>query len=505
MSDSHLTLQSLFSEAQRALVAGDAKRKISGLAYHSSRVEPGFAFFSIRGFKDDGSRYISDAVARGAVAIVSEAPFGSTPVPHQVAWVQVRSIRAALAQVACEFYRHPSRELALVGVTGTNGKTTTAFLIASILEAAGRTPALAGTIENRLRFSDPASTVPVMQTTPESLDLQRWLRDVRTLGGEAAVMEVSSHSLALDRVTGSSFHTAVWTNFARDHLDFHHTLDEYFAAKKKLILPIPEGLAPRFTVLNADDARYAQMRERVEARAISFGIEQPGDVTPKKWKTTAEGIELTAHSPAGSLEVRSRLVGRHNVANILAAIAAATSLQVEAAAIQAGLREITVPGRLEPVSEGQPFTVLVDYAHTDDALCAVVAATREITRSGSLIVVFGCGGDRDRTKRPAMGQAAAAADRVILTSDNPRSEDPLQIINDVQVGLQKAGASYVIEPDRAAAIRRALREARSGDTVLIAGKGHENYQIIGTQRLAFDDREAARAALRELREHGKIS
>ena len=220
---------------------------------------------------------------------------------------------------------------------------------------------------------------------------------------------------------------------------------------------------------------------------------------------SAAGIELLAQTPAGTIEIRSRMVGRHNVANVLAAVAAAATMDVDEKAIQSGLREITVPGRLEPISEGQPFTVLVDYAHTEDALRSVVAATREMAGSGALIVVFGCGGDRDRSKRPAMGQAAAAADRVILTSDNPRTEDPLQIINDVQVGLQKSAANYVIEPDRAAAIRRALRDARAGDTVLIAGKGHENYQIVGITRLPFDDREAARTTLRELQQGRKAS
>lgn len=497
-----IALQKLFDAQQSVLEAGAAAREVAGLAYHSARVGPGFAFFSIRGFKDDGSRYISDAVNRGAVAIVSESPRPSAAVPDGIAWVRVDSIRAALAYAACVFHGHPSRELDLVGITGTNGKTTTAFLIASILEAAGRAPALAGTIENRLRFADPASAAAAMQTTPESLDLQKWLRDVVSLGGQAAVMEVSSHSLVLDRVAGSSFHTAVWTNFARDHLDFHPTLEHYFAAKRKLFLSEGAGMAPKFAVLNADEVRYPQMRDGLQAEVVTFGMDSPADVSARKWKTRPEGIELTAQTPAGVMEVRSRLAGRHNVYNLLAAIAAAHAMKVEASALQAGLAEIIVPGRLETIDEGQPFAVLVDYAHTEDALRAVVAATREMTHDGSLLVVFGCGGDRDRTKRPAMGQAAAAADCVILTSDNPRTEDPLQIINDVRVGLQKSGGNYVVEPDRRAAIRRALRDARAGDTVLIAGKGHENYQVIGAERLPFDDRKAARAILRELQQGG---
>jgi UDP-N-acetylmuramoyl-L-alanyl-D-glutamate--2,6-diaminopimelate ligase len=496
-----IALHKLFNTQQEALLEGDADLNIAGLAYHSGRVKPGFAFFSIRGFKDDGSRYIAEAIGRGAVAIVSEAARVSETFPAHIAWVRVPSVRKALALAACEYYGHPSKELALVGVTGTNGKTTTAFLIASILEAAGKMPGLAGTIENRRRFGDPASGGASLQTTPESLDLQAWLREVVEQGGRSAVIEVSSHSMVLDRVAGSCFHTAVWTNFARDHLDFHPTLEDYFTAKKKLFLPAQRGgLAPKFAVYNADDSRFAEMVQGVDAPIVSFSLEKPAGVMAKKWKTSAEGIELFANTPMGDLEIRSRLVGRHNVSNILAAVAAACTMHIELSAISAGLAELTVPGRLEAINEGQSFAVLVDYAHTEDALRSAVQATREMTRNGSLIVVFGCGGDRDRSKRPAMGQAAAAADRVILTSDNPRTEDPLQIINDVQVGLQKASADYVIEADRGVAIRRAFREARSGDTVLIAGKGHENYQIVGAQRLQFDDREVARRALREIQQ-----
>lgn len=505
-----IALPRLFHHVRGTIVTGDLRREAAGLAYHSGRVAAGHLFFAIRGYRDDGAKYIADAIARGAVAIVSELPREQFELPSAIAWIQVPAIRFALAQAACEFYQHPTRELDLMGVTGTNGKTTTAFLIASILEAAGRTPALFGTIENRLRFSDSARKIAALQTTPESLDLQRWLREALDLGGRssamAAVMEVSSHSLAMDRVAGSRFHTAVWTNFARDHLDFHPTVDDYFMAKKKLFQPASSDtrdagdssgwLAPKVVVLNADDPRFNEMREGLTARIISFGMDHPADVSARNWISSAEGIKMTVKTPFGEMEIQSRLPGRHNASNLLAAIAAATSMEISPEAIHAGLAEVTVPGRLEAIQEGQPFAVLVDYAHTEEALRSVVAAAREMTKEGSLSLVFGCGGDRDRSKRPAMGQAAAAADQVILTSDNPRSEDPLQIINDVQVGLQKAGAKYVIEPDRAVAIARALREARSGDTVLIAGKGHEDYQIIGSDRLKFDDREVARAILR---------
>jgi UDP-N-acetylmuramoyl-L-alanyl-D-glutamate--2,6-diaminopimelate ligase len=311
-------------------------------------------------------------------------------------------------------------------------------------------------------------------------------------------MEVSSHSLVLERVTGCAFHTAVWTNFSRDHLDFHGDIGEYFAAKSRLFLVSEVLPAPSCAVLNADDPRVSDLRGKTPSRVLQFGIEQPADVTARKWKASRGGIEFTAQTPAGPIELSSPLVGRHNVYNVLAAVAAGFALELSPEQIREGVRSVRVPGRMEAIEEGQPFAVYVDYAHTDDALKNVVASARELTPQGQLIVVFGCGGDRDRTKRPLMGLAAAACDRVVLTSDNPRTEDPLQVLNDVMVGLQKGSANYVVEPDRAVAIERALREARAGDTVLIAGKGHETHQIVGDQRLPFDDREVARAVLRNL-------
>jgi UDP-N-acetylmuramoyl-L-alanyl-D-glutamate--2,6-diaminopimelate ligase len=491
-----MTLGQLFRNIPGTSIFGDAQRVISGLQYDSRRVAPGEIFFAIPGFRQDGQQFISDALQRGAIAIISQSE--TAPEIGAATWIQVPNIRHALAVASSEFYGYPSRDLELVAITGTNGKTTTAFLVASILNAAGRKPALFGTIEYRSAFGDPAAKTSAPNTTPESLDLQRMLREAADSGGRAAVMEVSSHSLVLERVAGCSFHTAVWTNFSRDHLDFHPTVDDYYAAKARLFLPTEDKPAPRNAVLNSDDSRLMAISESTPARVLRFGIEHPADVSARKWKAISKGTCFTAQTPLGSIEIQSPLVGRHNVYNLLAAIAASVPLGVTPEHIQQGVCALTVPGRMESVDEGQPFAVYIDYAHTEDALKNLIASAREQNPEGHLIVVFGCGGDRDRSKRPLMGIAAAACDRVILTSDNPRREDPLQIINDVTVGLQKSNADYVVEPDRRAAIVRALSEARTGDTVLIAGKGHEDYQIVGDSRIPFDDRITASAALRKL-------
>ncbi|MBI3933314.1 MAG: UDP-N-acetylmuramoyl-L-alanyl-D-glutamate--2,6-diaminopimelate ligase [Acidobacteria bacterium] len=493
-----MTLQQLFQPVPEASFLGDSNMVISGLEYDSRRISPGRVFFAISGFRQVGHRFIPDAVARGAIAVASE----SAPPPDSEgripAWVRVPNVRRALALAAIEFYGHPSEQMQLVGVTGTNGKTTVSWLIASILNAAGRKPALFGTIEYRLFFGKADGRISAPNTTPESLDLQRMLRQVLEGGGQSAVMEVSSHSLTLDRVAGCSFHTAVWTNFSRDHLDFHDSAEDYFAAKAKLFLATEGKPPPQIAVLNADDPRCSAIASQTPARVLRFGISQPADVTARRWKASRSGITFTAQTPAGPIELISPLVGRHNIYNLLAATAAAVALEATPEQIQQGVESLRVPGRMEAVELGQPFGVYVDYAHTEEALKNLVASARELDPEGHLILVFGCGGDRDRTKRPLMGLAAAACDRIILTSDNPRTEDPLQIINDVTVGMQKGNANYVIEADRGAAIARALGEARAGDMVLIAGKGHEKFQIVGDQRLPFDDREAARAVLRQM-------
>jgi UDP-N-acetylmuramoyl-L-alanyl-D-glutamate--2,6-diaminopimelate ligase len=468
---------------------------VSGLQYDSRKLGPGEVFFAFPGEHVDGHRFIADVIAKGAAAIVSERP----PDPAvSIPWVQAPHGREALALAALNFYGHPDRRLALTGITGTNGKTTTVYLIDSILRAAGLTTATFGTVEQSVA----GQRRPTVNTTPESLDLVRFFVDLEQQRGTHATFEVSSHALALRRVYGFQFHTVVFTNLTQDHLDFHGTLENYAAAKRRL-LEGAGGPPPRFAVLNHQDARGKEWEKLGGFEPLTYGLNGGAAITAKGVACNFEGVNFTAVTPAGRFAVRSPLVGRFNVLNILAAIGVGLSYDLSTDVIAAGIAACSaVPGRLERVDAGQPFAVLVDYAHTDDALRNVIQAARELVSDrnppGRVITLFGCGGDRDRSKRPLMGEAAGrGSDLVILTSDNPRSEDPLLIINDAMVGLQRAGARYFIEPDRALAIRKAIEEARGGDIVILAGKGHETYQIAGSQKLPFDDREAARRALRE--------
>ena len=477
---------------------GARNLNIEGLEYDSRRVVAGEVFFAIRGMKQDGAQFVPEALSRGAVAVVSETIPDSIPAKVSPAWVQVPNVRLALALAANRFYGEPSRHIKLVGITGTNGKTTVACILASILKEANWRPGLFGTIEYSLEYGQNESCWPATNTTPESLELQKMLRQVVDRGGRSGVMEVSSHALALHRVAGCSFHAAVFTNLSRDHLDFHGDMESYFSSKQRLFLPSPANAGPVFAVLNADDQRYSALRDKTAGRVISYAIDTPADVTTRHWKRSRKGLQFTAKTPAGPVEVCSSLPGRHNVYNLLASVATAMTLDIAAQQISQGILAARVPGRLEPIEQGQPFGVFVDFAHTDDALRQLLASAREWTESGRIILVFGCGGDRDRGKRPLMGMAAGEADIAVATSDNPRSEDPLSVLNDVIVGLQKTKTHYEVEPDRARAIELALREARPGDTVLLAGKGHEPYQWIGDQKIPFDDREVARAVLRKL-------
>jgi UDP-N-acetylmuramoyl-L-alanyl-D-glutamate--2,6-diaminopimelate ligase len=467
--------------------------EVSSLAYDSRQVQPHGCFFALPGAKTDGNRYVAEAVARGAAAIASEQA-APGELPGAVVWVRVADARRALARAAANFYGRPAEQLKLVGITGTNGKTTTAYLVDSILRAAGHKTGLFGTIVHRT----PAATRRATNTTPESLDLEQFLAEVRDAGGSHAVLEVSSHALAMDRVWGCPFAVALFTNLTRDHLDFHKTLDDYFAAKRRLF----EGVGtapPDVGVINRDDPRGRELAG-LARRTLSYGLGNGAEVSARKYALGLGGLAFTAETPAGPVEVSSPLVGRTNVYNILAAVAAATALGVERDAIARGVRRLSgVPGRFERIDEGQPFAVVVDYAHTDDALRNLLETARELKPAGRILTLFGAGGDRDRTKRPLMGEAAGSlSDLVMVTSDNPRSEDPLGIINDVVVGLQKVRASYRVEPDRARAIALLLAEAQPGDLVLLAGKGHEDSQILRDRTLAFDDRVAAREVLRRL-------
>lgn len=463
----------------------------TSLAYDSRRVKPGALFFAIAGEKADGHKFVASALDSGALAVVSERPAPqSIPSP----WIRVPKIRRALAAASRNFYGHPESRLKLVGITGTNGKTTTSYLIESILRAAGIVPGVFGTIEYRLG----GRTVPAVNTTPESLDLVSYLAELAAAGGEAAVMEVSSHALAQERVWGLHFAAAIFTNLTRDHLDYHKDFESYFAAKRRLFEGLGAG-PPDVAVINLDDPWGARLLDLPYPRRLTYGFESDAKIKAKRFTQSAAGLEATLSMPEGELRLKSPLIGRANLYNIAAASAAASALGVPNDKIREGIQNLRcVPGRFERVDLGQPFLVIVDYAHTDDALRNVLKTARELTRE-KLMVVFGCGGDRDRAKRPLMGEAAGSlSDLAVLTSDNPRSEDPIAIMNDALVGLQKTGNPYLLEVERQRAIEKALGSAREGDVVVIAGKGHETYQILKDRTIPFDDRQVARRVLSEL-------
>jgi UDP-N-acetylmuramoyl-L-alanyl-D-glutamate--2,6-diaminopimelate ligase len=471
---------------------------VNGLEYDSRRVKPGNVFIAMHGESSDGNKFIDKAIAAGAVAIVTDSP--AEKPRENVAWAQVSHGRRALARLSANFYQHPAERLAITGITGTNGKSTTAFLLESILNAAGAKSTLIGTIEYHVA----GKVLPAPHTTPEALELNRILAEAVRGGATEAAMEVSSHALAQQRVYGIPFDVAIFTNLTRDHLDYHHTLEEYFAAKQVLF----EGCgtdAPRMAVTNVDDEygrRLAKFSKQLGSQVLTYGMAE-GDLHLEKIKITPHGTRLDLIMPGAVIPLFSPLIGKVNVYNILAAAGAAYARGCDNESISKGVAALgRVPGRFERVDCKQPFTVVVDYAHTDDALRNLTSLARDFVeqagQKGKVITVFGCGGDRDRAKRPLMGEAAGrGSDSVVLTSDNPRSEDPLAIINDALVGLQRAGAKYKIEPDRKAAIALAIREARPGDIVLIAGKGHEKVQVTRAGSTPFDDAEVARQLLRE--------
>ena len=465
--------------------------EISDLAYDSRQVKPKSLFVAIHGEKTDGNQFVSDAVSRGAAVILSEQAIPSS-LPPEFPWIKVADARKALAITSANYYGRPAEVLKLIGVTGTNGKTTTTYLVDSILRAAGCEVGLLGTVGYRLV----RERLPAPNTTPESRDLQKYLAEIVRAGGTHAVLEASSHALALDRLWGCPFAVAIFTNLTRDHLDYHKTFEDYFAAKRRLF----EGTgaaAPAAGVINRDD-EYGQKLSGLASRTLTYGLEPGADVTTRKPAISLFGVEFTAETPAGKVEIHSRLVGRPNVYNILAAIGTGVALGLPKEVMAAGIAQLSaVPGRFERIEMGQPFLVVVDYAHTDDALRNLLATAKDLNPDGRIITLFGCGGDRDRTKRPLMGEAAGrASEIVVLTSDNPRSEDPLLIINDAIVGVQRTKAKLFVELDRQKAIEIALDEARSGDIVLLAGKGHETYQVLRDRTIEFDDREVARSVLR---------
>jgi len=485
-------LGEVFQGVETALPAGVRTLEIRQVACDSRKVQQGALFFAMHGAKADGNKFVQEAIKRGAVAIASEEQVPGT-IPAGVAWIQVREARKALAITAANFLGHPANALQLVAVTGTNGKTTTTSVVDAIVKASGAKTGLFGTIA----YHTPLGDYPAPNTTPESVDLQGFFAEIRDAGGKYAVLEASSHSLAMDRLWGCHFQAAVFTNLTREHMDFHETFEDYFAAKRRLFADTGAG-APEVAVLNADD-EFGKRLVRLAKKTVTYGLESDADIITKKFQLTFDGAAFTAQTPAGKVHVISRLVGRINVYNLLAAIGAAQALGLSNEVIETGIRNLeNVSGRFQRIDLGQPFQVIVDYAHTDDALENLIRTARELNPKGRIITLFGCGGEKDRTKRPVMGEVTGRlSDLTILSSDNPRSEDPLKIISDIIVGLQKTAGKYLIEPDREKAIGMAMEEARSGDIVLLAGKGHENYQIVADRTFEFDDREVARRALRE--------
>ena len=490
-----MTFQHLLDGAEFLSQSGNPD--VTSVEYDSRRVKPGSVFVAMRGESSDGNRFIDQAIQAGAVAIVTDSP---TENPREgVAWALVPHGRRALARISENFYKRPAERIAVTGITGTNGKSTTAFLMESILTAAGRKSALIGTIEYHVA----GKIYPAPHTTPEALELARLFNEALGQGATDAVIEVSSHALAQQRVFSVPFDVAVFTNLTRDHLDYHKTMEEYFYAKRVLF----EGCGtdpPRAVVTNLDDQYGAQLAEFSRKRSsvlLTYGWDR-GDFHAEKPEVTPRGTRFDLITPREKVPVFSPLIGRVNVYNILAAAAAGFARGCSTEAISRGVAALThVPGRFQRVDCGQPFTVVVDYAHTDDALHNLTSLAREfVSRSGAgarVITLLGCGGDRDRAKRPLMGEAAGrGSDFVLLTSDNPRSEDPRAIINDALVGLQKTGTKYAVEVNRRKGIALAIGEARPEDIVLLAGKGHEKVQVTREGSSPFDDVEVAKEVLR---------
>jgi len=494
-----MRLRELVAPLGEAITHGDLDREVTGLTDDSRRVSTGALFVAVKGVQSDGHRYLGQAVAAGAGALVVESgrvpadTLGSVGVPV----IEVRDSRHVLGVLASRFYGDPSARLRMIGVTGTNGKTTTTYLCKAILEAAGAKVGLIGTVAYLIG----EERIPAVHTTPGAVELQGLFRKMVDAGRDAAVMEVSSHALALDRTAGCLFGTAVFTNLTQDHLDFHADMEAYFQAKLKLFTGLgPQGRA----IVNRDDPYGSRVMAATRARVWTYAIDEPADLRAENVSMSLAGVHFTARTPAGTAALHSPLVGRHNVSNILAAVGVGLEQGIALPTIGVGIARLqNVPGRFERVEAGQPFTVIVDYAHTDDALYRLLS-TAEAVKTGRIITVFGCGGDRDRGKRPKMGRVAARySDVVVVTSDNPRTEEPEAIIREVipgvEAGLRETGRGrYVVHADRRAAIEEAVRLAQPSDLVLIAGKGHEDYQVIGTTKYPFDDRVVAREAIEAL-------
>jgi UDP-N-acetylmuramoyl-L-alanyl-D-glutamate--2,6-diaminopimelate ligase len=489
---------------------------VSDIVYDSRAVKPGVLFVAIRGFTADGHRFIPEAVTKGAVAVIGEEEARKTQgvnslasgfqLPASVPYFPVSNSRMALAQISERFFYKPTHKLAVVGVTGTNGKTTITYLVEAILQADGKSPAVLGTINYRHQDK----IFPASHTTPESYDLQKFIRQVKEEGADSIVMEVSSHALDLHRVDGIQFDVGVFTNLTPEHLDYHRDLEDYFRAKRRLFdeLLIQSNKKEKTALFNFDDPWASRLAsEFKETRRLLFSIDPNSKVSifPQSYRLSLEGITAEVKSPWGELKIKSPLLGAFNLSNLLAAIGVAGSLGVSLATIEKALQDFKrVPGRLERVPNSAGLHVFVDYAHTPDALKNVIGSLRELLKKEpgrKVLVVFGCGGDRDKTKRPLMGkEVARLADRAVVTSDNPRTEDPRSILNQILPGLLsegwREGHEFNVVVDRSEGIRRVLEQAKKGDIVLIAGKGHEDYQILGKTKIHFDDREVVQEVLK---------
>jgi UDP-N-acetylmuramoyl-L-alanyl-D-glutamate--2,6-diaminopimelate ligase len=491
----------------RAIVerAGSQMVRVTSVVYDSRAASAGAVFVAIRGQRADGAEFAAQAIGRGAAAVVAEIP---APLNVTVPWLRTADARLALAELSSILYEHPSERLLVIGVTGTNGKTTVTYLLSEVFDAADRPCGRIGTITFRV---GPREEQDASHTTPESSEVQRLLAEMLGRGCQACAMEVSSHALALHRVASVRFAAAIFTNLTRDHLDFHGNMQQYFEAKRRLFEMLPAG-AP--AIVNVDDPRGLEL-SRSQPRVITYGIDRTADVRALSVQSSLEGLAFDAETPRGRVAIRSPLVGRPNVYNILAVIATAVGLDLPTPAIERGIARLEhVPGRFQIVSTtADDVRVVVDYAHTDDALKNLLETARAVA-PGRVITVFGCGGDRDRTKRPLMGAVAARlSDLVVLTSDNPRSEDPERIIEEIKRGIvppngpgapKRPATPLETYIDRRTAIEQAIRQARPGDLVLIAGKGHEKYQVIGSRTLPFDDVEVASAALAQRRAASRV-
>lgn len=475
---------------------GAADQTISDVTHDSRQAKKETLFVAVRGLTVDGHRFIDDVMRRGAAGVISEI---DPPENFPGVWLKVSDARRALARAADQINGQPSKDLKLVGITGTNGKTTTTYLILALAEAAGEKGAMLTTVEYRIGDE----SKPAVRTTPEASDTQRFLREAVEKGCRMAVMETSSQAIDLRRCDGLKFRVAVFTNLTRDHLDYHGTMENYFDAKKELF-DGRLGEKPDLSVINIDDkwgAKLASELRKNGQSVVTFAQTKAADLTAENIEVSLiSGTSFLLKTPLGEREISSPLVGKPHVYNMLSASAAALELGYDLDSIQRGLKTcVGAPGRFERVPHEGDFAVVVDYAHSDDALLNILKTARDLT-GGRIITVFGCGGDRDKTKRRPMGEVAGRhSDLVIITSDNPRTEDPLQIIREIEAGIKETNCPYLVNSDRRRAIHQAISRAKSNDVVIIAGKGHETYQIIGSEKFHFDDREIAREALENLK------